>query len=358
MKRKLFSTAIALILCAVAFAQGVNFRDIPFDQALEQSVAENKPIFLDCYTEWCGPCKMMEKEVFPFMEAGDYFNARFINCKMDMEKGEGPEISKKYNVTGYPTYLLLHSDGTELYRISGYWPLWNFIHRIDAGLHIKTPLPELEAAYNSGNISKEDLTNYWLLADARKIDEIGKKLSSMLTESDKLESLYWPITTRAMNAPLSEGLNFVLANRLALENNVGKREVDLAIYDVFQRALLPMTQSLSPEDREKLPDILAKLKSIDFVNKEGMEALAGLVGAKIDGDPDRYIDILASNYQNLQPVTLLLTFQRVEALINDRDAKRYYARLSDLATEIDKNVPTRLGMDARAASYKRMSTEQ
>ena len=75
-------------LCRVA-AQGVEFRDLTFGQALEQARTENKLVFMDCYTSWCGPCKNMLKNVFTLPEAGEFMYAHFVCVKYDMEQGEG-----------------------------------------------------------------------------------------------------------------------------------------------------------------------------------------------------------------------------------------------------------------------------
>ena len=74
-------------LCRVA-AQGVEFRDLTFGQALEQARTENKLVFMDCYTSWCGPCKNMLKNVFTLPEAGEFMNAHFVCVKYDMETND------------------------------------------------------------------------------------------------------------------------------------------------------------------------------------------------------------------------------------------------------------------------------
>ena len=76
-------TIYLLITCLLiqwgVFAQeGVNFRDLTFNEALAQAKAEKKMVFMDCYTSWCGPCKNMTNNVFPQKAAGDYFNPRFV----------------------------------------------------------------------------------------------------------------------------------------------------------------------------------------------------------------------------------------------------------------------------------------
>ena len=86
---KKINLLIALLWVQIAvFAQeGVNFRSLSFDEALAQAKTEGKLVFVDCYTEWCGPCKNMTNNVFPRKAAGDYFNPRFVSVKYDMEIG-------------------------------------------------------------------------------------------------------------------------------------------------------------------------------------------------------------------------------------------------------------------------------
>ena len=59
-------------------AQGVEFRDLTYRQALEHAREENKLVFMDCYTSWCGPCKNMLNNVFTLSEAGEFMNAAFV----------------------------------------------------------------------------------------------------------------------------------------------------------------------------------------------------------------------------------------------------------------------------------------
>ena len=88
-------TIYLLITCLLiqwgVFAQeGVNFRDLTFNEALAQAKAEKKMVFMDCYTSWCGPCKNMTNNVFPQKAAGDYFNPRFVCVNMTWKKEKAP----------------------------------------------------------------------------------------------------------------------------------------------------------------------------------------------------------------------------------------------------------------------------
>lgn len=93
----------------MVFAQesGIKFEKSNWSQVLQKAKSENKIIFMDAYTSWCGPCKSMQARVFPDKKVGDFFNENFINVKVDMEQGEGPSIALKYPVRGYPTLFFI-----------------------------------------------------------------------------------------------------------------------------------------------------------------------------------------------------------------------------------------------------------
>ena len=110
--KKILFPAICLMMTICLQAQ-TNFREITFDQAIAAAKAENKLVFVDVMTSWCGPCKMMARDVFPQKKVGDFMNEKFVCLKIDAEKGEGIEIAKTYKVNAYPTFLLLNLDKSE-----------------------------------------------------------------------------------------------------------------------------------------------------------------------------------------------------------------------------------------------------
>ena len=111
----------------VHFVEGLNW-----DQVKAKAIAEKKFIFLDCFTTWCGPCKRMDKEVYPTDTVGDYFNSRFLSVKVQMDKTskDNPEvkgwytnaqdIARKYRVRVYPTYIFLSPDGVLVHKEVGF----------------------------------------------------------------------------------------------------------------------------------------------------------------------------------------------------------------------------------------------
>lgn len=131
---------IILILAAIMIAlpvmaqkqTGIQWEEGTLMQALKKSKENGKElVFLDCYATWCGPCKYMANTVFTTKEAGDYFNKKFVNIKIDMEKGEGINLARELRIQGYPTFVILNSNGKEIGRIVGGAPIGQFIEKVE-----------------------------------------------------------------------------------------------------------------------------------------------------------------------------------------------------------------------------------
>src|ERR1700744_3606509 len=130
--KKLCYRLLLLPFLAQAQEKGVHFEDgLSWTAIQAKAKAENKYIFMDCFTTWCGPCKYMSKELFPKEAAGNYFNDKFVSISVQLDtsakdndavKGwyaDAHALAEKYNIRAYPTFLVFTPDGHVVHRMVG-----------------------------------------------------------------------------------------------------------------------------------------------------------------------------------------------------------------------------------------------
>lgn len=100
--------------------KGINWsQHSSLSSAIDQAKAEDKLVFIDFYTDWCTPCKMMDQDVFSDKTVADYFNKNFVNLKVNCEKGSGPNLAFLYQIQMYPVLLFVDHKGREIKRKDG-----------------------------------------------------------------------------------------------------------------------------------------------------------------------------------------------------------------------------------------------
>lgn len=150
---------MGLTLATGAVTAQTNFRSIDFNEALKQSQAENKLVFIDFYTDWCGPCRKMSKEVFPQKQVGDYFNAQFVCIKLNAEK-EGKELAQKFEVKAYPTFIIADQQGNAKATITGAFPADAFVAKVKNELNPEMAPERMKQRYESGERTPELVDAY------------------------------------------------------------------------------------------------------------------------------------------------------------------------------------------------------
>lgn len=137
---------LSVICTAHVHAQEIKFqKNTSWDSTLSLAKTSAKLIFVDVYTVWCGPCKLMDREVFTNDKVSMQYNSDFICYKLDAEKGRGPELCKKYNVFSYPTYLFVNENGVLIYRANGSMPVPSFLQEAGNALNeAKEPVTLLQ----------------------------------------------------------------------------------------------------------------------------------------------------------------------------------------------------------------------
>ncbi|MFN0217039.1 MAG: DUF255 domain-containing protein [Saprospiraceae bacterium] len=216
-------------------AQGIRFEQSSWPQTLAKAKSEGKLVFLDAVTSWCGPCKMMSKEVFPDSVLGDFFNRHFVSVKLDMERGEGIEISSRYKIWVYPSLLFVDDSGAVQHRSAGFHNPKELIELAKTALDPSRNLAALEKQYASGNRHREFMLKYLEAKTAAYDPDAGSIANDFLkTEEDLGTPENMDLLMRHVLDPYSRGFQFLLKNRLLFEEKYEKGEVKVKIESVFE----------------------------------------------------------------------------------------------------------------------------
>ncbi len=101
-----------------------------FEEGIEQAKKSNKKIMLDIYTDWCGWCKKLDREVYANKDVAKYLGDSYVSIKINAEstkkfKFKGKEyteqqLAQAFGATGYPTIVFLKSDSDMITKLGGY----------------------------------------------------------------------------------------------------------------------------------------------------------------------------------------------------------------------------------------------
>ena len=295
--KKLLLTLSALLAVAPAIAQGIEFSQISFAEGLEKARSENKMVFIDCFTEWCGPCKMLSTNVFTQAEVGELFNSRFVNLKIDMEKSEGVELAERFAVTAYPTLLMLDAEGNVQHRVVGYTEPAALIEHGRTALEGTKTLAALALVWEEGGRESDNVRDYIVALIAGNEDDkamdIAAQLFAMLDQAQKTDPALWPIYSNAKVARWgSQWLDFLIGNKAAFDTAMGRETVDPVIReaatDVFRDALFSPREGVG---LDMLPGYAERIRGIDFEGNEIIAAEAEFTTALTGQDAARTVEL-------------------------------------------------------------------
>ncbi|MDO5979683.1 DUF255 domain-containing protein [Flavivirga spongiicola] len=268
--KKIIVILIVFVTSHLMYAQGVSFEHGTFADALSKAKAENKMIFMDCYTTWCGPCKKMSKEVFPQQEVGDYMNTHFVSIKMDMEKGEGIQLTKMYGVKAFPTLLFMDANGKVMHTKVGGADVAGFIAEAKAANDPTKQFWYIEKQYKDGKRDIATISNYIkALFESFKKDEakkIGQEFIPSLTQDQYNTEEGFTIVAYTGVDFKSEPYNYILNNRAIFEANekIGQQSVDYVLSNAISSYINGIA---STGTLEELKSAIEETKK-DFINPQ------------------------------------------------------------------------------------------
>jgi thioredoxin-related protein len=123
-----FALPALLLLLATSPARALEWKS--WNSGLQAGHASGRPVLVDVYTDWCGWCKRMDRDVYARADVAGYLSSHFVLVRLNAESGElttyqgrtysARSLAGTFDVSGYPTTIFLGPEGDRLATVPGY----------------------------------------------------------------------------------------------------------------------------------------------------------------------------------------------------------------------------------------------
>lgn len=206
---KTYTLFMLLMLLPVAINSQVKFIEVSTLQemaaAQKQASDQMLMLFVDVYATWCGPCKMMDQQVYTDPSVADYMNAHFVNVRLDGECDYGRQYVAQQGLEGYPTMYIFSDDGDRVSNVVGFTPAEELVAKLTSTSEGYQKVKIFKARYEQGTLEAEAFAEY-----IKMVREMGN-----LEEADKLADEYME---KVMDPKLSDSDIRVVAFHMDLDD--------------------------------------------------------------------------------------------------------------------------------------------
>lgn len=316
MRNYIFILLLASFSFTGAFAQGIEFFHGTWEEAIEKAKAEDKIIFVDAFTTWCGPCKAMSANIFPNPQVGAYFNQHFISMKIDMEKDMGLQFKKSFPVSAYPTLFFIDYDKEVVLKAVGAKSVPDLIKLGESVMAKYDKSTKFEAAYIAGDRSFDLVYNY-----VAALNKAGK--SSVKISNDYLAD-QTDLTT-------PENLKFILE---------AASQVDCQCFELLEKYKTDIQKITSKEAVDEKIRFAASntiKRALEFESKDLIETASSAMKRHLPSEADFF-----RSKSEIQYALVVNDLTRIGELVNvhtKKFIKDDAAGLHQLALDINKYAP-------------------
>lgn len=290
-----------MLMASVAFAQGIAFEPegTLLPEAAAKAKREGKQVFVDCYTQWCGPCKKMARDIFPDARVGEYMNARFVSLKVDMEAAYAQGLAKDWQVSAYPTFIIFNADGKEVGRFMGGSDADGFIRRVGEKSAVDAAAGSLEERWRRGERDDAFLKEYLAsLTATYKRDDADMVAETLLKGKEETfagDPELAAVFMKHINNPFASSFVHTVLHPEALEAAVGERAVAAKVGNVlsgYTDRLFVKQEGGVALDEAQFAAFQALLRRLGVPNAEHYRLTVLISDAEKRGDMAAYVSLI------------------------------------------------------------------
>ena len=338
-----------VLLTAVVLPAGaqIRFFEGSYAEALAKAKKEKKDLFVDCWAEWCAPCKMLAETVFTDGELGDYFNDRFVCVKLNVEKPENKEVVKRYQIASLPTLLFISRDDKELRRVAGAQPAPGLLREARIALGEELSYEQVYAKYRKNKKDHEALQQLLIEGPEFLMKQEGynrekwnariesffpeylksKKLERMINDVDfYILTLYHPQRTK--EDPV---FDFVVANYGKFVSAIDTATVARYVIGLNNSYIIQLCKQGNPAYRESIKRVSGDLQPIYNTFSFGALSVEEAITLLADATFHLYRRNVAGFFENMDRY---FAAKGADVELND-----YTQPLQDLAVAYEGQLP-------------------
>jgi thiol-disulfide isomerase/thioredoxin len=272
-------------------------KDLTLEKLKAKAKKENKLIFIDAYTTWCGPCKWISANIFTDKDVAEYYNKNFINAKFNMEdEGEGTKIGSTYQVMCYPNLLFINSEGKLVHRTAG--AEQDPQYYISLGETAKNPekcFSAIETKYKA-NPNNATLFKEYMAAVSSTCLDYSNELDNFLNrlnEVDYLKEDNWNIIKEYLTDFNHKTTQYIAKNTDKFNEKFGEEVNDFLYNSIRQTAFDLLNEQEFQEN--KYQAILNTARTIDLELVKSILPMLEIYGYERKGDWDNLFGYLMKN---------------------------------------------------------------
>lgn len=188
MPMKILSGIISLFLLMVSTVLPGQVEFIKVETRAEMEAVQKKAsdqmlmVFVDVYADWCGPCKMMDSEVFTDPGLTEYMQSHFLGVKVDGESDFGRIYAAEQGLEGYPTMFVFSDEGEPISRIVGFTPAQELTGTLKSIKEGYGKIRNYRTLYQRGSLEADGFSDYIALMRKMGKQEEAEQLSEEYVE--------------------------------------------------------------------------------------------------------------------------------------------------------------------------------
>lgn len=180
--------------------RGIDFvENLSWQQVKEKAKQEQKYIMIDCYTSWCGPCKVMDQTTFKDPEVAKIANEGFVAVKVQFDEEDestklqkewleqSKQFHKEYNISAYPCILFFNPEGEIVHKVLGLQRVPNMLSLLGKVKNPDSQYYTLMEQYKKEGSKKENLDKL-VRASAEAEENAQGYLKEYLSLIDAIDS--------------------------------------------------------------------------------------------------------------------------------------------------------------------------